>query len=88
MFKLYILYLRICHSRAKLGGFLNVIAALSISLYLLVTSAYARKIDIIVDLKHGELSAFDPIVLLCLVMNIIALGSHLLFRLNSPGYLQ
>lgn len=88
MFKGYLLYLRVAHLRTKLGGKLNIATALAFSLYLLTKAAIARKIDFIADLKYGDITDQDPIVLLCLVMNLIALISHMIFRLKAPGYQQ
>jgi phosphate starvation-inducible membrane PsiE len=87
MFKPYVLYLKAVHFRDKLGGKLNVIAATLINIYLICASASARKIDFIEDIKHGEFKVFDPILILCLLMNFIALVSHLFYRKLEPGYL-
>lgn len=86
MFKGYVLFLKVKHLRTKLGGTLNILIANLVSLYLLVKSSQARKIDLIETFKHREFNSLDPIVLLCLVMNFIALFSHIIYRAKSPGY--
>ena len=86
MFKGYLLYLKLVSLRNKVGGKLNIAIALTLNLYLLNRAAIARKIDFIVDLKYGDIKDQDPIVLLCLVMNFVALFSHMIYRLKPPGY--